>query len=195
MAQFHDAPARYREAVRAAIPDYDAFQDAIAAAGASPRARRILDLGVGTGETARRCLAEHPGAELVGLDASPAMLEIAGSELGDGVDLRVGRLEDELPAGPFDLIVSALAVHHLDGRGKAGLFGRVAERLAPGGRFVMGDVILSEAPVAVPTPIDPAVDLPDRLADLEAWLAGAGLAPVVAWASRDLAVVVGSPAG
>jgi len=30
-------------------------------------------------------------------------------------DLRVSRLEDELPPGPFDLVVSALAVHHLDG--------------------------------------------------------------------------------
>ena len=44
-------------------------------------------------------------------------------------DLRVSRLEDALPEGNFDLVVSALAVHHLDGAGKADLFARVAARL------------------------------------------------------------------
>jgi SAM-dependent methyltransferase len=61
-------------------------------------------------------------------------------------DLRVSRLEDPLPGGNFDLVVSALAVHHLDGAGKADLFARVAARLRPGGRFVFGDVVVSDDP-------------------------------------------------
>jgi hypothetical protein len=44
-------------------------------------------------------------------------------------DLRVSRLQDPLPEGNFDLVGSALAVHHLDGAGKADLFARVADRL------------------------------------------------------------------
>jgi tRNA (cmo5U34)-methyltransferase len=40
----------------------------------------------------------------------------------------VSRLEDALPVGNIDLVVSALAVHHLDGAGKADLFARIAAR-------------------------------------------------------------------
>ncbi len=51
----------------------------------------------------------------------------------DRVKLLVGRLEDPLPEGSFDLVVSALAVHHLEGTGKADLFQSIASRLDPAG--------------------------------------------------------------
>jgi tRNA (cmo5U34)-methyltransferase len=64
-------------------------------------ARSILDLGTGTGETARRILAAHPRAELTGIDSSEPMLDVARSSLdGTPATLRVSRLEDQLPAGP-----------------------------------------------------------------------------------------------
>jgi tRNA (cmo5U34)-methyltransferase len=68
------------------------------------------------------------------------MLAAASAEVA--ADLRVSRLQDPLPEGNFDLVVSALAVHHLDGAGKADLFARVADRLRPGGRFVLGAVLM-----------------------------------------------------
>jgi tRNA (cmo5U34)-methyltransferase len=70
----------------------------------------------------------------------------------------VGRLHDPLPEGSFDLVVSALAVHHLDGAGKADLFARVADRLRPGGRFVLGDVVVADDPADAVTPIDGVYD-------------------------------------
>jgi tRNA (cmo5U34)-methyltransferase len=190
VAQYHDAPARYLELMREALPLYDRLQDELARAAAGGAVDRILDLGVGTGETARRCLAAHPGATVVGIDASRDMLDVAAGVLGERADLRLSRLEDSLPEGPFELVVSALAVHHLDGPGKADLFGRIRERLTPGGRFVMADVVVPEEPVFQPAPLDPAVDRPDRLADLVTWLDAAGLKPDVPWVDGDLAVVV-----
>ena len=195
MGQYHDAPARYLALMREALPHYDRMQDALADATAGVVAQRVLDLGTGTGETARRVLALHPEAHVVALDANAEMLELAAEALGDRVDPWLGLLGGDLPAGPFDLVVSALAVHHLDGGGKRALFGAVADRLAPGGRFVMADVIVPEAPVARPTPIDPAIDLPDRLPELLAWLREAGLDAEVAWAQDDLAVVAASVPG
>jgi tRNA (cmo5U34)-methyltransferase len=125
----------------------------------------------------------------VGVDASDAMLEGARAAL-PAADLRRQRLEDPLPAGPFDVVFSALAIHHLAGPAKADLFGRVAAALAPGGRFVIADLVVPEDPADVVTPLEAGFDLPDSVADQLAWLAGAGLRPRVTWARRDLAVLV-----
>src|SRR4051794_39394320 len=115
--------------MRDALPLYDRLQQELVLAGADLAVSRLLDLGAGTGETSRRCLEAHPGASVVAVDASDDMLEIAGAVLGERVQRRRGRLEDPLPGGPFDLVVSALAVHHLDGPGKADLFRRITDCL------------------------------------------------------------------
>jgi tRNA (cmo5U34)-methyltransferase len=187
MGQFHWDPDAYLQLMAEEVPDYARLQDEVARAGEDVQARRVLELGTGTGETARRVLAHHPGAAFVGVDASGAMLSHA--EL-PGADLRIRRLEDPLPGGPFELVVSALAVHHLDGAGKADLFARVAQRLAPGGRFVLGDVVVPGDPADVVTPIDGVYDTPDTVADQLEWLHAAGLPARVAWAHKDLAVLV-----
>jgi tRNA (cmo5U34)-methyltransferase len=98
-----------------------------------------------------------------------------------------------LPEGSFDLVVSALAVHHLEGTGKADLFRRIASRLDPAGRFVLADVVEPVNPSYVVTAIDPEVDHPGRLDDQLAWLEAAGLVPEVTWTHRDLVVIVGRP--
>ena len=157
-------------------------------------AKSVLELGTGTGETARRVLERHPDAQLIGIDASPGMVKIARDGLpSDRVNLLVGRLEDPLPAGPFDLVVSALAVHHLEGARKAELFRRIARTLDPGGRFVLADVVEPVGPSYVVTAIDPDVDHPSKLDEQLAWLDAAGLFPEVTWTHRDLVVIVGSP--
>ncbi len=192
MAQFHWDPDSYLELMREEVPQYERLQDEVAAATSGVDARRVLELGTGTGETARRVLAVHPAAQLVGIDESPGMLEAARSAL-DPTRVRLvdGRLQDPLPDGPWDLVVSCLAVHHLDGEGKADLFRRIAAALAPGGRFVLGDVIVPEDLADRVTPIDETegYDLPDRIDDQLRWLADAGLAPELRWVDRDLAVI------
>ena len=107
-----------------------------------------------------------------------------------GADLRRQRLEDPLPDGPFDLVFSALAVHHLDGPGKADLFARVAAVLEPGGRFVLADVVVPDDPADAITPLSPDYDLPSRAEEQVTWLREAGLQARVAWSERDLAVLV-----
>lgn len=192
MAQFHWDPDTYIELMRREVPDYELLQER-AADATGERASRMLELGTGTGETARRVLARHPGATLVGVDASAEMLEQARRVLPEErVQLRHSRLEDPLPAGPFDVIFSALAIHHLDGPGKADLFARAAARLVPGGRLVVADVVVPEDPADAVTPIDDgSYDKPSAVAEQLRWLGAAGLAPSVCWANRDLAVMIG----
>jgi tRNA (cmo5U34)-methyltransferase len=187
--QFHFHPDAYLELMLSEMPGYHRLQDEAAAATGSG-ARRLLELGTGTGETARRVLARHPGAALVGIDESADML-VAAREALPGADLRVARLQDALPAGPFDLVFSVLAVHHLDGPGKADLFARVAAVVARGGRFVLGDVVVPGDPADAITPLSPGFDLPSTVDEQLDWLAAAGFDPSLVWAERDLAVVVG----
>ncbi len=181
-------PNDYDATIPGEISDYDGLQRHIAEAGAVVRAHAILDLGIGTGVTALRALQHHDGAVLVGFDSGEAMLRRAAQRLPDA-QLVTGRLQDTLPPGPFDLIISALAVHHLDGPEKAELFRRVAGALAPGGRFVLGDLVVPVDPADIVTPIDGVVDTPSSVDDQLAWLREASLDAHVHWADRDLAVL------
>ncbi len=187
--QYHFDAASYADEIRADLPSYDVLQDELAGASGSG-ARRILELGTGTGETAGRLLARHPNAALVGIDENERMLAVAGRVLPDSrVSLHAGRIEDPLPDGPFDLVASALCVHHLSGAAKADLFRRVRDVLAPDGLFVMGDVVVPDDPADATTPLTPGYDSPSPLAAQMRWLEEAGLEPRVVWERGDLAVV------
>src|SRR3954464_11698800 len=73
MAQFHSDPNRYLDEIRAAVPRYDELQEQTVAAIPFPP-DRVLELGMGTGETTRRLLEVHDDAWVVGLDASADMV-------------------------------------------------------------------------------------------------------------------------
>jgi tRNA (cmo5U34)-methyltransferase len=191
MGQFHWDPDGYLEMVRREVPDYDRVQDELARATDGIDARRVLELGTGSGVTSRRVLERHPHAQLTGVDSSEHML--AAADL-PGADLRLQDLRAALPEGPFDLVFSALAVHHLEGPEKADLIARVAAALAPGGRFVLADVVVPDDPADVVTPLDPGFDLPETVPDLLRWMGDAGLRARVSWQARDLAVLVADAA-
>jgi tRNA (cmo5U34)-methyltransferase len=188
--QFHFDPSTYATMIREDIPVYEELQSELAAASGTG-ARRILELGTGTGETAARLLARHRDSVLVGIDASPSMLAVAREGLpADRVELRVGQLEEPLPSGPFDLVASALCVHHLKGSDKADLFARVADVLSPGGRFVLADVVVPDDPADQITSLTPDFDFPSPVPDQLRWLQESGFDARVIWCSRDLAVIV-----
>ncbi len=197
MGQFRWQPESYLALMREEIPDYERLQRELVAATAGIEVDAILELGVGTGETSRRVLDAHPGALLHGVDGSDDMLDAARAALaGRPVALHRAKLEEPLPAGPFDLVVSALAVHHLDGPAKADLFARVRAALRPGGRFVLADVVVPDDPSDAVIPLDEGYDLPSPVADQLVWLAAAGFEHRrVTWRRRDLAVVAAERTG
>lgn len=201
MSDFAWEPETYLQLMSEEVPDYPQLQRELVRAttdgtvGGPRNVGSILDLGIGSGVTARLVLAAHPEAQLVGIDASAEMLAGAAQNLDpDRTRLLVGRLEDDLPEGPFDLVISSLAVHHLDDRGKADLFRRIHAVLAPGGRFVLADLIDPSDADDVVTPIDWIDDTPSTIEDQLHWLRGARLTPHLTWLHRDLAVVTGTRA-
>jgi SAM-dependent methyltransferase len=121
--------------------------DLIAEWGAPARAR-VLDLGAGTGLLAAIVRSAHPAALLTLVDAAPAMLDQARRRFAGrgGLTYLVADYAAQPPAGPFDLVVSALSIHHLDDPAKRRLFTAMHEALAPGGLFVNADQVLAPTP-------------------------------------------------
>jgi putative AdoMet-dependent methyltransferase len=114
---------------------------------------RVLDIGAGTGELARR-FAQHRGCRVVGLDPSEAMIEEARRKAAagtwSGVTFQVAGapfLEITYPDGAFDAVASTQAFHHLHERHKAAAVQEMARVLRPpgaaegrgGGRLAIGD--------------------------------------------------------
>ena len=123
------------------------FEQFYGAAAELPGARggdvgRVLDLGAGTGLMSEAVLARHPGAELVLLDGSPEMLSRAGTRLPASRRI-VGDLRETLPEGPFDAVVSSLAIHHLEHPEQRDLYRRIPSVLRPGGVFVNAEHIVA----------------------------------------------------
>jgi tRNA (cmo5U34)-methyltransferase len=129
---------------RRLIPCFDEFYGAVGelVARCCPGAPRVLDLGAGTGLLSAAIVERVPGARLHLLDASPEMLRQAEIRLAAWKpQVVVQTLSAELPRGPFDAIVSALAIHHLDDAGKRDLYGRILAELAPGGIFINAEQV------------------------------------------------------
>ncbi len=160
MGQFDWTPEIYLERIRSELPRYDELQEQAVAAIPFPPSR-VLELGMGTGETTRRLIEAHPDAWVIGLDSSPDMV-FRARETYD--DVQLARMEDPLPDGPWDLVISVLSLNQLDDAQKQALFRRVKEHSRS---LVIGDVIE-----------------PDTLEDMLKWSGGE-----LAWQADDLAVI------
>lgn len=168
------------------------------------RVDRFLDLGTGDGRMVALVRSHHPEARAVGLDASEPMLARATDRFAAEplVELRAHELGLPLTVeGPFDAVVSGLAIHHLEDERKRALFGEVRALLAPGGVFANLDLVSPASPQIHErfrreigrTEDDPA----DRLADLGEqlrWLRDAGFREVdchFKWLELALLVALG----
>ncbi len=113
------------------------------------RAFNVLELGVGTGTLSALLLSQFPHARVTGIDLSPRMIALARRKLkgfGHRVELVAGPLE-EFEERPYDVVVSALAIHHLSDAEKWRLFRRVYRILPLGGYLGDADDHLPEDPI------------------------------------------------
>jgi tRNA (cmo5U34)-methyltransferase len=107
----------------------------------------VVELCCGAGLLARAILERFPTARLHGYDGSPTMLNKARATLqpfGDRFTLH----EFDLAASdwrsfpwPVQVVVSSLAIHHLDGDQKRELYRDLYGLLDPGGALIIADLI------------------------------------------------------
>src|SRR5262245_57177922 len=134
---------------RRLVPCFDEFYGTAAElvrrfAGPKPR---ILDLGAGTGILSWTILNSVPSGRLTLLDESAEMLKRAEARLAQfRAEILVQPLTAELPAGPFDAVVSALAIHHLSDEDKRSLYVRIPRVLSPGGLFINAEQVVGSSP-------------------------------------------------
>ena len=107
-------------------------------------ARRILDLGCGNGELARRLRQNGFSGSYLGLDFSAGLLEHARRQTGatGEFDFRQADLSSPgwsagLPPASFDLILAFAVFHHLPGADlRSAILLNLAKLLSPGGLFI-----------------------------------------------------------
>ncbi|MEZ5830412.1 MAG: class I SAM-dependent methyltransferase [Dongiaceae bacterium] len=131
---------------------FDVIGDLVAAALGGETSPLVLELCCGAGDLAACLLGRFPTAQYLALDGSKAMRAEATRQCA--------QFRDRFATQHFDLgsddwrqmrgqpraIVSSLAVHHLDGQGKRKLFRDLHAMLAPGGAFVLADIMQPTSP-------------------------------------------------
>jgi tRNA (cmo5U34)-methyltransferase len=147
--QFNRVAQRYDSVRRKLIPCYDDFYaSAVAAAVTDNSAPNVLDIGAGTGILSARIRDRYPLCKLVLADIAEKMLEVAKERFNsvEGVAYITGDYSKLDLGSDYDLVVSALSIHHLEDVNKKKIFHRIYKVLAPDGAFVNADQCLGATP-------------------------------------------------
>ncbi|MCQ8893507.1 MAG: class I SAM-dependent methyltransferase [Methanolinea sp.] len=215
---FDAVASRYDRQRKFIIPGIDDFYEAAVWAADWPSPDpSILDIGAGTGLLSALLLTRYPRASLALLDFSLPMLEVARGRFArhPGVHFLVLDYSREDLPGKYDIVCSALSIHHLEDIAKERLFQRIYRALNPGGVFVNADQVAAESgwlerknlawwdAFLARAPIESdevkaaiarrdTLDRNARLSDQVGWLKGAGFADVdIVYKNRTFCVFVG----
>ena len=149
-----DDSATYRAIAQVAVPRRQEMVEALLAAApfSTNEPLKILELGSGEGLIAEALLTRFPSASLTALDGSESMRAEATARLAAfGVRARVAAFDaaaldwwDRMFS--VDLVVSSLALHHLNDAKKQYFYKAAAERLSPRGALLIADLVDPQHP-------------------------------------------------
>ena len=151
---FGEAARDYDRARRHLVPGFDGFYRAVleSVPFETEKEIRVLDLGAGTGLLSAMVAEKFPRARVTLVDLSVEMLRVARRRLAEEParfefrNMDYARKPLPRTGGGYDLVVSALSVHHLTHGDKKELFEKVRRSLAVGGYFVNADQIAGDTP-------------------------------------------------
>ena len=141
--QFNQIAKEYDAGRRKFISCFDDYYirttDFIATCIKKPR--KVLDLGTGTGLLTMFWYQHFPEAEYVLVDIAEDMMNVAKERFHglENISYQIVDYAKEFPFTDFDVIMSALSIHHLEHMEKQKLFTKVYENLSEDGIFVNYD--------------------------------------------------------
>ena len=98
----------------------------------------ILDVGCGIGDFTEQLCDLVPEGQVVGIDSSKEMIELASKRKRDNLQFRLASAEKLIGmelGGPFDLVVSRACLHWVRLSDHASVLAGMAEQLRAGGRM------------------------------------------------------------
>lgn len=110
---------------------------------------KVLDLGAGTGILSALILQAFPQANVAAFDIAQNMLKICQTNLRafqERLTLQQGNFAADDFGSGYDLVVSGLAIHHLEGAGKQQLFHKLFQSMNPGGILLVRDIVTGASP-------------------------------------------------
>ena len=148
---FSDQAGSYSdESRKRIIPCFDDFYsigpEQLSCAGEAPA---ILDVGAGTGLYSAYLLERYPGAHLTLIDFSAEMLDLAKRRFAGYANTSyiLGDYGDYNFTDTYDIVISALSIHHMNEAEKVAFYKRVHDMLSPTGEFLNADIVKSESPI------------------------------------------------
>ncbi|MCF2150272.1 class I SAM-dependent methyltransferase [Desmonostoc muscorum LEGE 12446] len=146
---FNNSAADYDNLRRILIPCFDDFYKTAVEIIPSNRlaSLKILDLGAGTGLYSGMVQSIFPNAEFTLVDLAFEMLEKAQfrfSKMGKFPRILIGNYVEVDLGDSYDLVISALSIHHLPDSDKQSLYQKIYNILNPGGMFVNADQVLGK---------------------------------------------------
>lgn len=147
--QFNSVSKKYDEQRKSLIPCFDDFYNScLPLIDTLSNPKNVLDVGAGTGLFSQIIYQQKPDLHFTLIDISSEMLAVAKQRFA-GLENFQFKEQDffaEPITGKYDLIISALAIHHLEDEQKAVLYQQIFNALNEGGIFINADQVEGRTP-------------------------------------------------
>jgi tRNA (cmo5U34)-methyltransferase len=142
--EFYDQlSSSYSDLIRKCVPRYDELlNNMFLYLKADFKPLRILDLGCGTGNLTQKIIEQFPDAQIDALDLSEDILEECKKRFAHKSNINYLQADFKtmhLPAAEYDLVMSSIAIHHVEDPFKFELYKNVYQSLKKGGIFIFAD--------------------------------------------------------
>ena len=136
--QFNLAAKKYDSQRNILIPFFEDYYESGIKYLSSNKFDKILDLGAGTGLLSQYLFKYFPSSQYTLIDVSGKMLDIAKKRFKNLSNIIYLEKDyyNNFPKGKFDLIASALSIHHLKNEEKDKLYRKIFNSLNKNGFFL-----------------------------------------------------------
>jgi tRNA (cmo5U34)-methyltransferase len=135
--------SRYTDLIKKCVPRYDELlSNMFLYIQPDFKPLRILDLGCGTGNLTQKILEHFPDVQIDVLDLSEDILHECMNRFTNKSNINYLQADFKsmnLPLGNYDLVMSSIAIHHVEDPFKLRLYKEVFQSLKKGGLFIFAD--------------------------------------------------------